>query len=387
MRLVIERPTLTDDLDFADLDQALVANIKRLRETQFSQLEFGPRKIAREVYADCLELLRIKLSEDPTGITFKKMLAEDFESYEVFGLQDWGQVFITSYFEPVIPGALEKKGAFTRPLYGVPSDLVMVDLKTFAGRDGILRGRILAGEDAKSLPTVVAYPQRSAIEVESLFGQSEVLAWTDPIDAFFLEVQGSGIVKLEDGSEVRVGYAAQNGHPYFAIGKHLSGVIPREKITLHSIEAHLRSLPPEEAQSIMNLNPSYVFFRRLDSAGITHFGTEVVSGRTIATDSNFYPKGALAFLEFEKPSFESASDTEPKKWEPTSRFVFDHDVGGAIRGPHRVDLFWGRGPAAKQAAGVIKGYGRLTYLVPRPSLVSRMSATASKDNLLAPEKR
>jgi len=201
------------------------------------------------------------------------------------------------------------------------------------------------------------------------------LAWVDPIDAFFLEIQGSGVVKFPNGKELRLGYAAQNGHPYVPIGKHLIGVIPKEKITLRAIEDHLRSLPPEESRKIMNLNPSYVFFRKLQGAGLTYFGTEVSAGRTIATDQAFFPKGALAYLEFEKPNFSSAVDAEPVSWTKTARFVFDQDTGGAIRGPHRVDLFWGKGSDAKQAAGVMKGKGRLVYMVPRPDFLSRLIAT------------
>jgi membrane-bound lytic murein transglycosylase A len=115
-----------------------------------------------------------------------------------------------------------------------------------------------------------------------------------------------------------------------------------------------------------------VFFRPLERHGVTALGTEVVAGRTIATDTSFFPKGALAFLQFEKPVFNSPGDTEPASWLPTSRFVLDQDTGGAIRGPHRVDLFWGRGPEAKQAAGVMKNKGRLVYFVPKPEFLQRL---------------
>jgi membrane-bound lytic murein transglycosylase A len=374
MRISKTRSTLVDDLDFLSLVAALEANVKQLRTPGVkSELNFGPRQIPSETYARSLEFLLGKAKEDPSGETFKRTLDANFEHYEVYGQKDWGQVFITSYFEPVIEGALKRSGRFTQAIYAVPRDLVVIDLKTFANvppgleqrsRDSILRGRLLATNGKDEMPRVVAFPDRAQFEIES-GPRSEVLAWADPVDVFFLEIQGSGVVKLKDGKEIRLGYAAQNGHPYVPIGRFLKDVIPKDKITMHSIENHLRQVGPEEARRIMNLNPSYVFFRKLQTAGITYFGSEVVAGRTIATDQSFFPKGALAFLEFEKPKFTSAADRDPAAWEKASRFVIDQDTGGAIRGPHRVDLFWGRGAEAKQAAGVIKGKGRLVYFVPR----------------------
>ncbi|MGE0528678.1 MAG: MltA domain-containing protein, partial [Bdellovibrionales bacterium] len=274
---------------------------------------------------------------------------------------------------PVIEGARHPTGRFRQPLYGVPKDMVLVDMSSFAsmrsnvspGR-GVLRGRLVAPTGGE-MGRIVAYPSRAEIDSSGLQGQAQVLAYVDPVDAFFLEIQGSGVVHFSDGRELKLGYAAQNGHAYVPVGKFLLDRIPKERMSLQMIESHLRSLPTEEARRLMWQNPSYVFFQRLPNAGRTFLGTEVVAGRTIATDRSLFPKGTLAFLEFEKPIFRSSEDTEPASWQKTSRFVLDQDTGGAIRGPHRVDLFWGRGPLAKQAAGVMKGRGRLIYFVPRTS--------------------
>jgi membrane-bound lytic murein transglycosylase A len=381
MRLSETRSPLVDDLDFSGLVMALEANLKQLKAPGVkSELSFGPRRISNDAYVRSLEHLLKKAKEDPTGDSFRRTLDFDFEPYEVYGQEAWGQVFITSYFEPVIEGALRKSERFTQPIYGVPRDMVVIDLNTFANvppgleqrsRGSFLRGRLVSGENKEEMPKVVSFPDRAQFDAEYA-QRSEVLAWADPIDVFFLEIQGSGVVKLKNGKELRVGYAAQNGHPYVPIGRHLSDVIPKDKITMHSIEDHLRNVPPEEARRIMNLNPSYVFFRKLSSAGITYFGSEVVAGRTIATDQSYFPKGTLAFLEFEKPKFSSSAEKEPVSWEKVSRFVIDQDTGGAIRGPHRVDLFWGRGADAKQAAGVIKGKGRLVYFVPREDFLKTL---------------
>src|SRR5690606_10276917 len=170
------------------------------------------------------------------------------------------------------------------------------------------------------------------------------------------------------GKLIRVGYGAQNGHPYVAIGQYLFDKIPREKMSQQKIESHLRSLSPEEMQNLMNMNPSYVFFLEIDTEPKAFFGTEVVPGRTIATDTRYFPKGALAYLEYEKPSFATPEDEEPTEFQKSSRFVLDQDTGGAIKGPHRLDLFWGSGRSAAQVSGVMRNAGRLYYLFPKAYL-------------------
>lgn len=392
MRPAKSQPILSDDLDFGSLTRGLDANIKRLKETPSTDeyLRFGPTRLAKSRYIASLEFLLAEAKLDPSGERFKKSLRENFDAYEVYGQNDWGQVFITSYFEPVIDGSRSPTERFSQPLFGIPKNMVVVDLDSFAkarpslqalqgtaleqrSKSNQLRGILVPPKSPNDPARITAFPDRSNIVSGSLNGHAAELAWVDPIDAFFLEIQGSGVVRLEDGSEFKVGYAAQNGHPYVAIGKHLRHAIPLEKMSLQTIESHLRSLPRAEARKIMDLNPSYVFFRPLPGSGVTFFGTEVVTGRTIATDQTYFPKGALAFLEFDKPLFASNDATEPIAWEKTSRFVLDQDTGGAIRGPHRVDLFWGRGDAAKQSAGVIKNRGRLVYFVPRQEFLRRLT--------------
>jgi membrane-bound lytic murein transglycosylase A len=387
MRPSDEMPALQDDLEFANLVSALEANLKIVKEApeKAKPFYFGPRVISKREYARALETLLEAAKSDPTGENFRKTLKENFEPFEVYGMDRWGEVFITSYYEPVIPGSRKHTERFSHPIYAAPKDMVLVDLQSFSkakpsllqGRpleqrssENILRGRLTTDKDGSQ--RVVAYPSRSEIYSGAIKNQ-KILAWADPIDVFFLEIQGSGLVHFEDGKDIKVGYASQNGYPYFPIGKSLLDVIPREKMSMQAIEAYLRSLPPAKAQKIMENNQSYVFFRELETAGVTFVGAEVVPGRTIATDQMYFPKGALAYLEFEKPVFTSPSATEPKEWQKTSRFVFDQDTGGAIRGPARVDLFWGRGPVARQSAGVIKNKGRLVYFVPKAEFLARLA--------------
>src|SRR5690606_20192400 len=152
---------------------------------------------------------------------------------------------------------------------------------------------------------------------------------------------------------------------YEPVGKFLRDRLAPEDLNLHGIEAYLRSLPPKELQDYLNRNPSYVFFQKLDRSALTYLGIPATDGRTIATDRRYFPKGALAFLSFDKPRFDPPDSLRvAEEGEPVSRFVLDQDIGGAITGGGRVDLFWGRGPEAKKFAGVMKTTGRLLYLVP-----------------------
>lgn len=390
MRPIRNMPQLDDDLEFASLLQGLEADVRFLRGNSKlgSSFNFGPRKIAKEEYLRSLEVLLNEGKQDPTGARFRQVLRENFEAFEVYGRENWGEIFMTSYFEPVIAGSRKPSAKFSQPLYGVPKDLVVVDMAAFAAtfpslnspsnteqksKQSVLRGRLVptarTGEPARIVPF---YDRKQIDSDNALKTQNLELAWVDPVDSFFLQIQGSGVVTLDDGSELRVGYAAQNGHPYVAIGAHLLNVIPKEKMSMRALEAHLRSLPRAEMQKILELNPSYVFFQQLPGAGQTFLGTEVVPGRTIATDHTYFPKGTLAFLQYDRPVFATNTDVDPVEWKKSSRFVLDQDTGGAIRGPGRLDLFWGRGDAAKQAAGVIKNTGRLYYFVPKVEFVQKL---------------
>lgn len=388
MRPAREAPSLTDDLDFASLVAGLEANVSFLRANPqaMPEFRFGPRVLKREDYLWSLEHLLKEAKADATGEKFRRVLRENFEAHEVYGQGDWGEVLITSYFEPLLEGSLKPTPKHSQPLYGLPKDMVTIDVDSFVAirpalatlkaseqrsEARLLRGRVIAPAKPFEPPRITPYLDRSQIALDNLKDRAPILAWVDPIDAFFLEIQGSGVVNFDNGKSMKVGYAAQNGHPYVPIGKHLLDVISKDKMSLQTIEAHLRSVPADQARKLMNLNPSHVFFRELPNAGVTFLGTEVVAGRTIATDHALFPKGTLAFLEYSRPFFDSSKATEPKEWRKASRFVIDQDTGGAIRGPHRVDLFWGRGSEAKQAAGVMKKSGRLYYFVPKAEFVAR----------------
>jgi membrane-bound lytic murein transglycosylase A len=386
-------PSLTDDLEWSGFIEGLEAQIKHLKTKPAGDMGFGPRVVSREAYIKAMEYLLAEAKADASGEKFRVALKSNFDALEVYGGDHWGEVFMTSYFEPVIEGSLKADAKYTQPLFERPKDMVDVDLDSFVEArpslslldqapmeqrtlGNILRGRLMASADPERSPKIVAYPNRAGIYASEIKTISKPLVYVDPIDAFILEIQGSGVVKLKNGKEIKVGYAAQNGHPYVAVGKFLFDIIPREKMTMFAIENHLRSLPPEDAKRFMEHNPSYVFFKTLTTNGITYFGNGLHAGRTIATDQFFFPKGTLAFLEFEKPQFADEKAVEASGWSPAARFVFDQDTGGAIRGPGRVDLYSGRGAAAKQVASVMKNKGRLVYFVPKAEFLPALAQAA-----------
>lgn len=260
----------------------------------------------------------------------------------------------TGYYEPELRGALAPDARYTVPLYRRPPDLVMVDLGAF--RDA-LKGERIAGRvvDGHLRP----FEDRARIEAGALAGKGLELAWVDdPVDAFFLHIQGSGRVVLEDGRALRIGYDGQNGHPYAAIGRELvaRGALRLEEVTMQSIREWLAA-NPGEAAAVMNRNPSFVFFRALDGEGpLGAQGVALTPGRSIAVDPGFVPYGVPIWLDVEDPVDPGGR---------LRRLTVAQDTGGAIRGPVRGDLFWGHGEEAEHRAGVMKSRGRWHLLLPR----------------------
>lgn len=386
MRQAATPLSINDDLQLKNLELALAENIERLSEVNTEKLVFGPREILKADYIKSLEFLLTKLSESESEKIFFETVLNNFQFYEVYGNERWGEVFITSYFAPVLNGSRVKTPQYSQALYKVPEDLVHVQVDQFIETQNklstlvnsetgqpevsILRGRIVESGDRTEI--VPYYTRREIESGQKLKDQDIVLAWVDPIDAFFLHIQGSGTVQFEDGEELTLGYASQNGHRYYAIGKEVAKQLPGEDISMQTIDRYLRSVSYKEMKEIMYKNPSYIFFRELEGRPQTSFGTQTVDGRTIATDGKYYPKGALAYLEFPKPVFKDDTGVDIKEYNPVSRFVIDQDSGGAIKGTHRVDLFWGRGKDAARYAGVMKNHGKLYYLVPKDDLLENL---------------
>lgn len=266
----------------------------------------------------------------------------------------------TGYYEPLLHGARQRGGADQTPLLKRPADLVMVDLGRFrpAWHGERIAGRVVSGN-------LVPYSSRAEIERGALDADHLALFWVDdPVDAFFLQVQGSGRVALPDGTQVRLGYDGQNGQPYVAIGKKLveRGALTTDQVSLQSIRAWIKT-HPAEANALMDENPSYVFFRELPGDGpLGSEGVVLTAGRSLAVDRNFVPLGAPVYL---------ATDDNTS---PVQRLMVAQDTGGAISGPVRGDVFWGFGADAESRAGNMRARGKYYLLLPKDVMLPRSPA-------------
>ncbi len=261
----------------------------------------------------------------------------------------------TGYYESSLKGSRKKTGRYQYPLYKRPADLVMVDLGEF--RDD-LKGRRIAGRVISG--KLKGYEDRAAITKGAWPHNDQVLVWVDdPVDAFFVQIQGSGVVALDDGGVMRIGYAGQNGHPYYAIGRELieRGALKKEEVSMQSIRAWLNKHPLEAAE-IMNTNASYVFFREQKQGATGAEGVVLTAGRSLAIDHSKLPYGVPVWVDIAPPK-EGVG--------PIRRLMMAQDTGGAIRGAVRGDVYWGYGPQAESLAGAMKSKGRYWLLLPKPT--------------------
>ena len=276
----------------------------------------------------------------------------------------------TGYYEASLKGSLVQSEKFSNPLYLRPDELVMVHLGRF--RDS-LKGQRIAGHVKNG--ELVPFADRSDIEKGALENRDLEIVWVDSaVDSFFLHIQGSGRIELDDGSAMRVGYAAQNGHPYFAIGKTLieEGHVPREKMSMQAIRDWLEK-NPDRAQEVMNKNASYIFFRELKTSGpIGAQGVELTAKRSLAVDRKWMPLGVPVWLETELEEEKSGKRTS------FNRLMMAQDTGGAIRGPVRGDVFWGHGEEAYTRAGSMKSVGSYFVLLPNGIAKDYLSKSSSR---------
>ncbi|HWJ38421.1 MAG TPA: MltA domain-containing protein [Sphingomicrobium sp.] len=270
---------------------------------------------------------------------------------------DWtrvgnGHAFATGYYEPEIEGSRTPKQGYV-PIYRLPQDLVRCTKSD--GTTG--RGRI----DESGNCTL--YYTRAEIEDGALAGKGLELAWAkDPVDLFFLEIQGSGRIRLDDGSVMRVGYAGQNGRDYVAVGRLLRdrGILPPGGATMQTIKDWIRA-NPDEGRALMRENLSYVFFKELTGPGpLGALNVPVTAHGSVAADPNYVPLGAPVYLfNADRPEVQGL-------W-------VAQDTGGAIKGPNRFDTFWGAGPEAVATAGGMSASGDALILIPR-GVTSRASS-------------
>jgi membrane-bound lytic murein transglycosylase A len=291
----------------------------------------------------------------PDNTAARAFFEENFTPYQVFNPDGTSQGLITGYYEPKLSGSRERTEKFRYPLYGVPDDLLTIELGEVYPelKNMRLRGRLQGNK-------VVPYYSRADIDNSKAALQGRELFWvSNAVELFFLQIQGSGRIELPDGSLVKVGYADQNGHPYVSLGKKLveAGEMKLEEASMQGIK-RWADKNPDKLNSMLEKNPSYVFFRELPdqlTAPLGALGVPLTEEYSLAVDTKTIPLGAPVFL----------ATTYPNSVQPLHRLMMAQDVGGAIRGAVRADFFWGFGERAGAQAGRMKQKGGLWVLFPK----------------------
>lgn len=323
---------------------------ERLVGTEFFNLK------AKDWQPACQAALQLNPVDEQAARAFFEQWfvpVEFYESKPIKGL-------FTGYYLPLLKGSYTQSEQFNIPIYEVPDDMITVDLTMFSPqfKNNKIVGRL---QGNKLLP----YYTRAEIDKGAVKQHARVLLWVnDPIDRLFMEIQGSGIVELEDGKQIYVGYDGQNGFPYTSMASVLirKGVMTRENASMQGIRAYLDA-HPEEREAIINQNQSFVFFRKLTmDAALGSQGVALTPGYSLAIDKEWIPMGAPLWLSTSVPN-----SRNPDINKPMHRLMIAQDTGGAIRGKIRGDVYWGGGDKASVIAGHMKNEGHYWLLLPKTS--------------------
>ena len=351
------------------IEQSLLYLDKIPPESKFS---YGSKTYTAAEVISSMKLFTYLLNTYSDKAVFIEKLEEYFHLFESPS-NDANRVLFTGYYEPIFKGSLTKTKEYIVPVYGMPDDLIMLNLGKFRKS---LRQRTIIARLHKG--KVVPYYSRKEIMFDKVIaGRNLEIAWMrDPVDLFFLQIQGSGILELPDGNRVQLSYSGSNGREYSSIGKLLldRGKMKLEEISMGSIRKYLADHPAER-DKILSHNKSYTFLRMEKKKGAPRGSINVplTPLRSIASDAFLFPKAALGFIRTEVPKFDEHWNVTQSR--SISRFVLNQDTGGAIRGPGRIDLFWGNGKLAEKSAGVMRSYGRVYFLIAKKDILAELAPT------------
>ena len=356
-------PDISDHGNAVSLIRAIDFSLEYFERDQAgpeAAVSFGKEKISKRRIKESLRDFKTKLNEFGLTEKFFRYIKQNYCFFQSAARE----VLFTGYYEADLKGSLKPSNRCRFPLYRKPNDLYRVELfrfPFFPGHKGlpmILRGRLSKNN------TILPYYTREEIDYQKkLAGKGLEIAWIDnPVDVFFLHIQGSGIVELDNGKTIRVNYADSNGHPYRAAGKLLieRDILTCEDISMQSIRAYLEN-HPEKMKDIFIYNPSYVFFRVVKDGPMGSLEVPLTPFRSIATDKYLFPGGVLCYIETELPVFDD--EKKVREWKTFGGFVLNQDTGGAIRSPGRADLFTGYGEQSKLTAGHMKQEGTFYFMV------------------------
>jgi membrane-bound lytic murein transglycosylase A len=299
------------------------------------------------------------LEEEPDRMSREIQLKRQFDLYRVVQNYQTLPFLMTGYYEPVLKGSRIPSPRFQYPVYRLPGDLLYINTGIFSSKIPGQKwvGRIRGNQ-------VIPYFTRQEIDQEGrLAGKNLELVWVeDHLKLFFLHIQGSGEVVLDDGKVIKIGYHGANGHPYFPLGRELvrKGLFQPEDISLQTIYTYLRE-HPQEQQTLMNLNPSYIFFKEVVGGPYGSLGRPLTPGRSVAMDLKIFPPGGLAWVKGTQPYINNIGKIQSLR--PLERWVCIQDSGGAIKGYSRMDLFLGKGTEAELVAGHLRHPGTVYFLI------------------------
>ena len=333
----VDPPHAYGSIDRKALREAIVTNLSYLQRIDpDTEFDYGGKIVrAKEVAKTQRTLLQIIETAESNEMV-ELLMDYMFEWYKAAGVDGRGNVVFTGYYVPEVEGSLYPSEKYRYPLYSPPDDL------------------------KKDVP----YYARNVIDGDrALEDKGLEIAWlADPVEAYFLHIQGSGTIRLPDGSTIGVHYAGNNGHSYTSIGKFMieRGLIKPGEGNLMGLKRYL-SGHKDQMYEILYQNPRYIFFK-LDNEGAKgSIHVLLTPGHSIATDPTIFPRGGLSFIKTTAPVVDQSGKV--LKWEPVKRFVLNQDEGGAIKGPGRVDLFWGAGFDAGLTAGSMKERGELYFIL------------------------
>jgi membrane-bound lytic murein transglycosylase A len=340
----------TDDLALASLELAIERSVRYYETNGRDKVyRIADRLIDARQLKETLTAFRAVIRESANNVNLSKQITEVFDIYRVAGSDEDGRTLFTGYYEPLLEGSLTESEKYKYPLYRVPPDLI---------KNGNKIGRMKDGE-------LIPYYSRKEIDADGILqGKNLELIWVaDPVDLFFLHVQGSGKIKLEDETLLTVSFAQTNGRPFRSITRFMldKGKIESRDASYRNVKSILKEKQEQELYEILSYNESYIFFRFVDKEPLGSLGVPVTEGRSIATDPDYFPEGALAFIRLRKPVFDAEDNVKERI--NFSRFVLSQDKGSAIKGPGRVDLFCGFGATAEATAGTLKEKGELYLLI------------------------